>query len=239
MKKFTHLHIHSEYSLLDGLIKIPDLVSKVKDLGMDSVALTDHGVMYGIYDFWNACRDNNVKPILGVEAFVAVRTRFDKVPKVDDKRYHLVLLAKNIEGYKNLVKMVSISNLEGFYYRPRIDKELLEKYGKGLIGLSGCLSGVVNRHLHLKQYKDAKKWAKFLSKNLDKFYIEIQRNGIKESEALIDKQVEFAKEVKLPLVATCDSHYLDKDDWYAQEVLWAISDGKKMDDDTRRKSWSE
>jgi len=239
MKKFTHLHVHSEYSLLDGLIKLPDLVNKVKGTGMESIALTDHGVMYGIYDFWKACKASEIKPILGVEAFVAARTRFDKVPKIDDKRYHLVLLAKNIEGYRNLVKMVSVSNLEGFYYRPRIDKELIHKYGKGLIGLSACLSGVVNNHLHNKKGKKAKEWAEFLRTNLDDFYIEIQRNGVKESEELVSKQIKFAKKLKLPIIATCDSHYLDKEDWYAQEVLWAISDGKKMDDDSRRKAWSE
>ncbi|MBN2015924.1 DNA polymerase III subunit alpha [Candidatus Dojkabacteria bacterium] len=239
MTDFTHLHIHSEYSLLDGLIRIPDLIAKTQELGMKSVALTDHGVMYGTYDFWDMCKEAGIKPILGVEAFVALRTRFDKVPKVDDKRYHLVLLAKNIEGYRNLVKLVTIANLEGFYYRPRIDKELIEKYGKGLIGLSACLSGVVNDHLYKNQEVEAKKWAEFLKKNLDEFYIELQRNGIKEAENLIPKQIKFAKELNLPLVASCDSHYLDKDDWYAQEVLWAISDGKKMDDDTRRKAWSE
>ncbi len=239
MQKFTHLHVHSEYSLLDGLIKIPDLVEKVKDLGMDSVALTDHGVAYGLYEFWKECRNNNIKPILGVEAFVAYRTRFDKVPKVDDKRYHLVLLAKNKEGYKNLVKILSLANIEGFYYRPRIDKELIKKYGKGIIGLSACLSGVVNNHLYNKKNRKAKEWANFLRKYLDDFYIEIQRNGVKESEKLIPKQIKFARENNLPLITTCDSHYLSKEDWYAQEVLWAINDGRKMDDDSRRKAWSE
>ncbi|MBU0976589.1 DNA polymerase III subunit alpha, partial [Patescibacteria group bacterium] len=239
MADFSHLHLHSEFSLLDGLTKIPDLVSKIKESGMNSVALTDHGVMYGIYDFWLQCKEQGIKPILGVEAYIAFRTRFDKVPKVDDKRYHIVLLAKNLEGYKNIVKMVSDSHLEGFYYKPRIDKELLEKYGKGVIGLSACLGGIVNKQLAKGQDKEAKEWAEFLRKHLDEFYIEIQRNGIKEAENLVDKLVKFAKKLNLPLVASCDSHYLNKDDWFAQEVLWAISDGKKMDDDTRRKSWSE
>ena len=239
MPNFTHLHVHSEYSLLDGLIKIQDLVNTVKEMGMSSVALTDHGMLYGIYDFWFACKEAGIKPILGVEAFVAFRSRFDKVPKIDDKRYHLVLLAKNLEGYKNLVKLVTYSNLEGFYYRPRIDKELLKKYSKGLIGTTGCLSGVVNNHILYKQEKEALKWVEFLRSNLDDFYIEIERNAIKESEKLIPKQIKFAKKYNIPIIATCDSHYLKKEDWYAQEVLWAISDGKKMDDDTRRKSWSE
>jgi DNA polymerase-3 subunit alpha len=224
---------------LDGVIKIPDLVGRAKEFGMNSLALTDHGVMYGIYDFYLACKDAGIKPILGVEAYVAPRTRFDKVPKIDNKRYHLVLLAKNLEGYRNLVKMVSISHLDGFYYRPRIDKELLEKYGKGLIGTSACLQGVVNNQLYQNQTQKAKEWVEFLQKNLDDFYIEVQRNGIKEAENLVDRQVQFAKEMDLPIVASCDSHYLNKDDWYAQEVLWAISDGKSMNDNTRRKSWSE
>lgn len=239
MGKYTHLHVHSEFSLLDGLIKIPDLIAKVKDFGMNSVALTDHGVMYGTYEFWKKCREAGIKPIIGVEAYVALRTRFDKVAKIDDKRYHLVLLAKNLEGYKNLVKLVTAAHLEGFYYRPRIDKELIKKYGKGLIGLSACLAGVVNNHLHNKQEKKAKQWADFLKNNLDEFYIEIQRNGVKEAEKLVPTQLKFAEENSLPVVATCDSHYLNKEDWYAQEVLWAINDGKKMDDDSRRKAWSE
>jgi DNA polymerase-3 subunit alpha len=239
MADFTHLHVHSDFSLLDGLIKVPSLVERVKELGMNSVALTDHGVMYGIYDFWMACKEAEVKPILGVEAFIAYRTRFDKVPKIDDKRYHVVLLAKNKEGYQNLVKMISIANLDGFYYRPRIDKELIQKYGKGLIGLSACLSGIVNRQLFKGKDKEAREWTTFLKKNLDEFYMEVQRNGVKESEKLVEKQVKFAKENDLPLIATCDSHYLEREDWYAQEVLWAISDGKTMEDDTRRKAWSE
>lgn len=239
MAKFTHIHLHSEYSLLDGLIRIPQLVQKVKELGMKSVALTDHGNMSGVYNFWSSCKELDIKPIIGCEVFIAARTRFDKVPKIDDKRTHLVLLAKNKEGYHNLVKLVSLSHIEGFYYRPRVDKELIQKYGKGLIGLSACLSGVVNRHLFIGQEKIAFDWVEFLKQNLDEFYIEIQRNGIKESEKLIPKQISFAKKHDIPLVATCDSHYLEKEDWKAQEVLWAISDGKTLDDDTRRRAWSE
>ena len=124
----------------------------------------------------------------------------------------------------------------GFYYRPRIDKELIKEYGKGLIGLSACIDGVVNKHINNNQRKEAKVWAEFLRDNLDEFYIEIQRNGIKISEKLVPKQIEFAKEYKLPIVATCDSHYIEKEDWYAQEILWAISDGRKIDDDNRRKA---
>ncbi len=239
MKKFTHLHVHSEYSLLDGLIKIPDLVEKAKDLGMDSLALTDHGVMYGIYEFWSLCREAGIKPIIGVEAYIAERTRFDKVPKVDDKRYHIVLLAKNFEGYQNIIKLVTKANLEGFYYKPRIDKELIKKHGKGVIALSACMGGIVNKQIYNKQDKKARSWAQFLDKHFEEFYIEIQRNGIKEAEALIPKLKKLAKELDLPIVATADAHYINKEDWYAQEILWAISDGKKIDDDTRRQAKSE
>jgi len=238
MANFTHLHLHSEYSLLDGLSKLSDLVPHVKELGMDSVALTDHGVMYGAFEFWNKCTEYDIKPIIGVEAYIAPRTRFDKVPKVDNYPYHIVLLAKNFDGYKNLIKLVSASHLEGFYYKPRIDKELISKYGKNIIATSACIGGVVNNQLLYKQEKEAQNWANFLAEHFDEFYIEIQRNGIKEAEQLIDKQIKLARDMKLPLVATCDAHYLKKEHGFMQEVLWAISDGKKLDDDTRRKASS-
>jgi len=239
MANYVHLHLHSEYSLLDGLNRTSDIVENAKSLGMNSVALTDHGVMYGAFEFWSKCKEAEIKPIIGVEAYIANRTRFDKVPKVDDKRYHVVLLAKNFEGYQNLMKMVSLSHTEGFYYKPRIDRELIERYGKGLIGTSACMGGVINVQLRQGQEKEAKDWAKFLDKHLDSFYIELQRNGIKESEDLIPHQMKLAKRLKLQVVAGCDAHYAKKEDWYAQEILWAISDGKKMDDDTRRTAKSK
>lgn len=239
MKSFVHLHQHSEYSLLDGLTRVPDIVAKAKEFGMNAVALSDHGVMYGIYEFWKECKANEIKPILGVEAYVAARTRFEKVPKIDDKRFHILLLAKNFEGYRNLIKMVSRSHTEGFYYKPRIDRELIEQYGKGIIATTACMGGIVNKQLLNGQEKEAREWAHFLKSHFDDFFMEIQRNGMKKVETLVPKQIELAKSIKLPLVCTCDVHYKEKSDWYAQEVLWAISDGRKMDDDNRRKSESQ
>ncbi len=145
MSDFVHLHVHSEFSLLDGANRIKDLPIRAKELGMDSIAITDHGVMFGAIDFYKACRANGVKPIIGCEVYVAPRTRFDKEPNIDNKYYHLILLAKNNEGYRNLAKLVSLGFIDGYYYKPRIDKEILEKYHEGLICCSACLGGEVAR----------------------------------------------------------------------------------------------
>lgn len=237
--RFTHLHVHSEYSLLDGLIKIPDLVSKVKDHGMTGVALTDHGMMSGVLDFWTKCNEYEIKPIIGCEIYIAVRSRFDKIPKIDDKRFHLLLLAKNEEGYHNLVKINSLSHIEGFYYKPRADKELLQKYSKGLICLTSCDSNPINKAILNKQPKQVKQWIEFLKETYQDFYLEVQRNGIKQSIDLVPQIVKLSKEFRVPIVGTCDVHYINKEDWKAQEVLWAIADGKTIDDETRRKAISE
>lgn len=234
MNKFSHLHAHTEYSLLDGVAKVQEYVSKVKELGMTSAAITDHGVMYGTFEFWQTCKDNGIKPILGCEIYVAERSRFDKTPGIDDKRYHLTLLAKNKTGYHNLLKIVSKAFTEGFYYKPRADKELLEKYGKGIIALSGCLGSNFNQYLMANNQKKAENWIKFLKDSFDEVYIELQRNGIKESSELIPKQIEIAKKFKLDYVATCDTHYIDQEDHKVQEIAWCISDGKKLEDPTRR-----
>src|SRR3989344_4160752 len=147
MSKFTHLHVHSHYSLLDGLPKIDQLLERTKEMGMDSIALTDHGNMYGAIEFYKIAKAKGIKPILGVEAYVANRGRTDKDPNIDNKRFHLTLLVKNLEGYKNLIKLVTISHLEGYYYKPRMDKEILRKYSGGLIALSGCLGGELAKAL--------------------------------------------------------------------------------------------
>ena len=234
-KPFVHLHLHTEYSLLDGVSKIVPLVEKVKSLGMNSVAITDHGVLYGAYEFWYKCKEYGIKPILGCEIYVANRTRFDKVAGIDNQRYHLTLLAKNFKGYQNLLKIVSLSHTEGFYYKPRADIELLKKYGKDIIALSGCLNSNFNRYLQDGEKQKAEDWLKFLKKNFAEVYVEIQRNGIKESHDLIPAQVELARKLDLPLVATCDTHYLERDDFKIQEIAWCISDGKKLTDPTRRR----
>jgi len=231
---FVHLHAHSEYSLLDGVAKIPAYVSRVKEYGMNAAALTDHGVMYGSFEFWQECKNQGIKPIIGCEVYVAKRSRFDKTPGIDDKRYHLTLLAKNKTGYHNLLKIVSKAFIEGFYYKPRIDKELLSEYGKGIIALSGCLGSNFNQYLLSGETQKAIDWIKFLQKSCNDVYIELQRNGIQEAHDLIPKQIEIAKKLKIPYLATCDTHYIDQDDHKVQEIVWCISDGKKLEDPTRR-----
>lgn len=232
---FVHLHLHTEYSLLDGVAKIKPLAKRIKELGMNACAITDHGVMYGIFEFWSAMKSEDIKPIIGCEVYVANRTRHDKESGIDNQRYHLTLLAKNQEGYHNLLRMTSAGQTEGFYYKPRVDKELIQKYGKGIIALSGCLSSNFNRYLMSGKRDQAVEWIKFLDESVDDVYIELQRNGIKDAEDLIPTQVEIAKELNLPLVATCDTHYIDQDDHKVQEIVWAISDGKRLDDPDRRK----
>ena len=231
---FVHLHIHSEYSLLDGANRIKDLPVRAKELGMNAIAITDHGVMFGAIDFYKACKANGVKPIIGCEVYVAPRGRKDKEPKIDEKYNHLILLAKNNEGYKNLAKLVSLGFIEGFYYKPRIDKEILEKYHEGIICLSACLAGEVNQAILNNNIEEAKKVALWF-KNLfgEDYYLEVQNNGIKEQVLVNQKLVELSKELNIPLVATNDAHYLKKEDAYNHEVLLCIQTGKKMTDEDR------
>lgn len=238
---FTHLHLHTEYSLLDGLIKIDDLIPKLQEYGMKSCAITDHGSLYGYYNFWTECKNNGIKPIIGSEVYVAKRGRKDRSVKLDKKSYHLVLIAKNKKGFQNLTKLVSLAQMEGFYYKPRVDRELLEEYSEGLIALSACLGGEVPSHLSLGKYEEAVKIAKY-HQNLfgkENYFIEIQRNGLREQEAINPLLLKLAKEINAPIVATCDTHYIDKSDWKIQEVVWAISDGKLLSDETRRKSYGD
>lgn len=231
---FVHLHLHTEYSLLDGVSKIPKLVDKVKDLGMNACAITDHGVMYGIYEFYSSAKEAEIKPIIGCEVYVANRKHTDKDAGVDNERYHLTLLAKTQEGYHNLVRMVSVANLDGMYYKPRTDKDLLKKYGKGIVALSGCLASNFNRYLVQNKKEEAAEWLEFLKECFDDVYVELQRNGIAESEALIPTQIEMAKKAGLEVVATNDVHYIEPDDFAIQEIAWCISDGKKLTDPDRR-----
>ena len=234
MSKFVHLHIHSEFSLLDGANRIKDIPKRAKELGMDSIAITDHGVMYGVIDFYNACKEEGVKPIIGCEVYVAPRSRFDKEPGIDNKYNHLILLAKNNQGYQNLSKLVSLGFVDGYYYKPRIDLEILEKYHEGLICLSACLAGSVNQALlngNMEKAEEIALWHKRVFG--DDYYIEIQNNGLQEQVLANQKLIQLARKLNLPLVATNDAHYLKKEDAYNHEVLLCIQTGKRMSDEDR------
>ena len=209
MPKFTHLHTHSHYSLLDGLAKIPDLINRTKELGMDSLALTDHGVLYGAVEFYKAAKKAGIKPILGVEAYVAPRDRFSK--EASEKYYHLILLCENNTGWQNLIQLVSKAHTEGFYYKPRIDKDLLKKHHEGLIGLSACLAGEVNRSLSAGRFEDAKRIALEYEDILGKgnFFLEIGHHpNIPDVGKIRDDIARLSKATGIPLVATQDIHYL-------------------------------
>ncbi len=237
MGKFVHLHVHTEYSLLDGANRIKDLIKRTKELGMDSIAITDHGVMYGVIEFYKEAVSNGIKPILGCEVYTAKRTRHDKQGTVDSDPGHLVLLAKNNHGYKNLMKIVSIGFTEGFYYRPRIDFEVLERYSEGLIALSACLSGDVPKALLNNDFEKAKEIAQKYSGifGKDNFYLEIQSNGIEEQRYVNSQLIKLSKETGIPLVATNDAHYLRKEDARAHEILLCIQTGKSINDEDRMK----
>jgi DNA polymerase-3 subunit alpha len=235
---FIHLHCHSHYSLLDGLPKIPDLVKKAKSFGMTSLALTDHGVMYGIIDFYKACKKEGIRPILGIEAYVSPRRRTDKEHGVDTKPYHLVLLAKNEAGYKNLLQLTSIAHLEGYYYKPRVDKELLRQHSEGVIALSACLNGEIARQLTSGNYESAES-ALYEYKSIfgeGNFYLEIQPHTSKRNndQAMANKRlIALAKKTNTPLVATKDVHYVNKEDAEAQDALLCIQTGKTLDNPDR------
>ncbi len=234
--KFVHLHTHSHYSLLDGLSKIEQLVKKAKETGMDSLAITDHGNLYGAIEFYQYAQKHDIKPIIGCEMYIC-ENRFDKNPNADNRNYyHLVLLAKNNEGYQNLIKLVTASNLEGFYYKPRIDKNILRQHKEGLIALSGCLGGEVSRAIFADHYEKAKKIAQEYAEIFgpDNYYIEIQQHlNTPDQKIVTPLLVKLAKELNLPLVATQDSHYLNKDDAHAHDVLLAVQTGTAIDDKDR------
>ena len=236
MPKFTHLHVHSHYSLLDGLPKIDELLDYVKELGMDSVALTDHGVMYGAVEFYKKAKAKGIKPIIGTEIYIALERMQDKRPNIDNVKYHLVLLAKNEQGYKNLVKLVTKAHLEGFYYKPRIDDELLKEYSEGLIGLSACLQGQIPRLLLAGKYDQAEELAKKYEEIFGKgnFYLELQHHPkIKEQAVVNERLKDLSKKTGIPLVATNDIHYLRKEDSEAQDVLMLINTGADLNDPER------
>ncbi len=236
MTNFTHLHVHSHYSLLDGLPKIDELLDYTKELGMNSVALTDHGVMYGAIEFYKKAKSKGIKPIIGCEVYTAFERLSDKRPNIDAKRNHLILLAKNEQGYKNLVKLVSTAQLDGFYYKPRIDEELLEKYAEGLIGLSACVQGKIPGLLLANKQEEAeetaKKYESFFGKG--NFYLELQHHlNIPEQIKANKKLIELSKKTGIPLVATNDIHYLRKEDSEAQDILMLINTGADLNDPER------
>lgn len=241
MAEFVHLHNHSEYSLLDGLSKVKDMVARAKELGMTSLAITDHGNMYGTVKFYMACKDAGIKPIIGCEIYIAKRSRHDK--EAEDREYnHLILLAKNETGYKNLMKIVSISNLEGMYYKPRTDIELLEKYHEGLICLSACVNGYVSDPLRNNQEDEAVKRMKKLSEIFGEgnFYFEIQHHlNVPPQEPLNEKLIALSKKYGIPLVATNDNHYIRKEDAEAQEILLCIQTQTTIQTENRKLSMYE
>ena len=232
---FTHLHVHSEYSLLDGMSKINKAPEYVKSLGMDSLAITDHGVMFGIIDFYKSCKKSGIKPIIGCEVYVAPRTRFDKDPDRDRNMNHLILLAENMIGYKNLTKLVSAAFTEGFYFKPRVDKELLREHSEGIICLSACLAGAIPRKILNGDYSGAKTEALELRDIFGKgnFYLEIQNHFLDDDKPATQGLVKLSEEIGAPLVATNDAHYIKRSDAKAHDVLLAIQTGSTVDDENR------
>lgn len=229
---FTHLHVHSEYSLLDGACRIDGLIERVKSLGQTAVAITDHGVMYGCVDFFKAAKAAGIKPIIGCEVYVATRSRFDKVNKIDGSN-HLVLLCKNETGYRNLIKLVSAGFTEGFYNKPRVDKELLEQYSEGLICLSACLAGEIPQVLLSGDFEKAVERAKYFEGIYGKgnYYIEIQDHGLEEQRQVLPSLLRLSQETGIPLVATNDAHYLEKEDCKMQHILICIQTNKTVNDE--------
>lgn len=233
---FTHLHVHTEYSLLDGSNKIKEYVARVKELGMDSAAITDHGVMYGVIDFYREAKQQGIKPILGCEVYVAPNSRFDReITGGEDRYHHLVLLAENDIGYANLMKIVSKGFVEGYYYKPRIDKEVLRQYHEGIIALSACLAGEVQRHLARGMYDEAGKTAREYEDIFGKgnFFLELQDHGIEEQAIVNQRLIRLSEELGIDLVATNDVHYTFAEDELPHDILLCIQTGKKLEDENR------
>ena len=234
--KFTHLHLHSHYSLLDGLPKIDEILDHAEKLGMDSVALTDHGNLYGAVEFFKKAKKKGIKPIIGCEVYQALNEMEQKRPNIDNRRYHLILLAKNEKGYKNLVKLITAANLKGFYYKPRIDEELLAKHSEGLIGSTACIQGKIPQLILSNKIEQAKEAALEYKKIFGpgNFYLELQHHPNIQGQEKVNKQlIKFSKELDVPLIATCDSHYLNPEDAEAQDVLMLINTGADPNDPER------
>lgn len=240
---FVHLHNHTHYSVLDGLTKVDELIAKTKEFGMEAVAITDHGTMSGVLDFYKTAKDAGIKPILGIESYVAERSRHDRDPQFDKTRYHITLLAKSYKGYQNLMALSTLANLEGFYYRPRIDHEIMEKYAEDVICLSGCANGEVAQRIRKGDYEGAKEMAKWYhSVYGENFFLELQDHGHPKSPAPFSEQtvaneglIKLSKELNIPLVVTCDGHYLNFNDRQVHEILLCVGTGAYLSD-TRRMS---
>ncbi len=234
--KFTHLHLHTEYSLLDGSGKIDEMVARAKELGMDSIAVTDHGEMFGVIDFYRACKKHGIRPVLGCEIYVAPKSRFDREPGAsEDRYYHLVLLAENNEGYQNLMKIVSLGYVEGFYYKPRVDYEVLEEYSEGIIALSACLGGEVASNLRRGLYEEGKKTALRLNSIFGEgnFFLELQDHFLPEQRNVNQQLLKLSEETGIPLVVTNDVHYTYEEDAEAHDILLCIQTQKKVSDEDR------
>ena len=232
MEEFVHLHVHTEYSLLDGACRIPALVARAKELGQKALAITDHGVMYGVIDFYKECKKQGIHPVIGCEVYVAPRTRFDKVHRIDTSPYHLVLLCKNQTGYQNLIAMVSKASVEGFYSKPRVDLELLRAHHEGLICLSACLAGQIPRRLLEKDYAAARETALLYREIFgpDNYFLEIQDHGILEQKQILPDLYRLSEETGIPLVATNDVHYVRQEDHQMQSVLVCIQTNHTVND---------
>ncbi|HHY64153.1 MAG TPA: DNA polymerase III subunit alpha, partial [Clostridiaceae bacterium] len=237
MKDFVHLHVHTEYSLLDGACRIGPLVKKAKELNMHSLAITDHGSMFGVIDFYKACKKEGIKPIIGCEVYTAPRSHKDKDPRYDSDQGHLILLARDNTGYRNLMKLVSTAYTEGFYYKPRIDYRLLEEYHEGLICLSGCIGGDIPQKLLNGDFDGARALALEISRIMGpgNFYLELQYNNIAEQKEVNARLVELSEATGIPLIATNDIHYINREDAKAQEILICIQTGKTIEDPDRLK----
>lgn len=240
-KDYVHLHNHTQYSLLDGLTKVPDLISQVEKLGMQGVAMTDHGTLSGLIEFYKEAKAQNIKPILGMETYVAARSHTDKDPGKDKPNFHLILIAMNNTGYQNLMRLSTIANLQGFYYKPRLDHELLEKYQEGLIVLSGCIGGEVGDALRQGQYDAAKKIAQWYKGVFgDRYYLEVQDHGHADHSTMWEEQnrvngqlFKLSQELDIPCVVTCDAHYLKHADQDAHELLLCVQTGSFLSDERR------
>ena len=234
---FVHLHVHSEYSLLDGAIRIDRMLEKSKALGMDSVAITDHGNMFGVVDFFDRARKAGIKPIIGCEVYVAPEDRRDRSPSPNGRSYayHLVLLVMNDQGYKNLSTLVTLGHLEGFYYRPRVDMALLKEYNQGLVALSACLAGNIPYLINVGRMEVAREKAREMASifDQDRFFLEVQANKMVEQQKVNRGLSELSKDLSIPMVATNDCHYLNREDSEAHDVLLCIQTGKSVDEEKR------